>query len=141
VPFPNITAGLALADGLQAGRVEFLPYRWNNYHWTEPLLSTIRGFNHRKKASEGQQGRSSFGIRARTPRPRHENCKPVRGPQSIAVNPWEQSNTTILAGDIGGTKTIIAHYERSQGNLREVRVATFQSKEHSTPRSRLLGAE
>jgi glucokinase len=36
----------------------------------------------------------------------------------------------ILAGDIGGTKTIIAHYEGSQGNLREVRVATFHSKEH-----------
>ena len=36
----------------------------------------------------------------------------------------------ILAGDIGGTKTVIAHYEESGSALRQVRVATFKSKEH-----------
>jgi glucokinase len=36
----------------------------------------------------------------------------------------------ILAGDIGGTKTVIAHYEESGGSLRQLRVATFKSREH-----------
>ena len=36
----------------------------------------------------------------------------------------------ILAGDIGGTKTVIAHYEESGGSLRQLRVATFKSGEH-----------
>src|SRR5271166_2723578 len=36
----------------------------------------------------------------------------------------------ILVGDIGGTKTVIAHYEESAGNLRQLRVATFKSWEH-----------
>jgi len=36
----------------------------------------------------------------------------------------------ILAGDIGGTKTVIAHYEESGGTLRQFRVATFKSREH-----------
>jgi glucokinase len=36
----------------------------------------------------------------------------------------------ILAGDIGGTKTVIAHYEESASTLRQLRVATFKSREH-----------
>src|SRR5262245_39910507 len=36
----------------------------------------------------------------------------------------------ILAGDIGGTKTVIGHYEESQNKLRQVHTATFQSREH-----------
>jgi glucokinase len=36
----------------------------------------------------------------------------------------------ILAGDIGGTKTVIAHYEESGSSLRQLRVATFKSWEH-----------
>jgi glucokinase len=36
----------------------------------------------------------------------------------------------ILAGDIGGTKTMLAHYEESGGVLRQLRHATFQSREH-----------
>jgi len=36
----------------------------------------------------------------------------------------------ILASDIGGTKTVIAHYEESGGSLRQLRVATFKSREH-----------
>ena len=36
----------------------------------------------------------------------------------------------ILAGDIGGTKTVIAHYEESGNTLRQLRVATFKSEEH-----------
>ena len=36
----------------------------------------------------------------------------------------------ILAGDIGGTKTVIAHYEESGGGLRQLRAATFKSREH-----------
>ena len=36
----------------------------------------------------------------------------------------------ILAGDIGGTKTVIAHYEEWGGSLRQLRVATFKSREH-----------
>jgi glucokinase len=36
----------------------------------------------------------------------------------------------ILAGDIGGTKTVIAHYDESGGVLRQLRVATFKSWEY-----------
>jgi glucokinase len=36
----------------------------------------------------------------------------------------------ILAGDIGGTKTVIAHYDESGGSLRQLGVATFKSWEH-----------
>jgi glucokinase len=36
----------------------------------------------------------------------------------------------ILAGDIGGTKTVIAHYDESNGSLRQLRVATFKSKHY-----------
>ena len=35
----------------------------------------------------------------------------------------------ILAGDIGGTKTVIAHYEESGGNLRQLHTATYHSKD------------
>ena len=38
----------------------------------------------------------------------------------------------FLAGDIGGTKTVISHYEESGGSLRQLRVATFRSKEHQS---------
>jgi glucokinase len=38
----------------------------------------------------------------------------------------------ILAGDIGGTKTVISHYEESGGNLHQLRVATFKSREHGS---------
>ena len=38
----------------------------------------------------------------------------------------------ILAGDIGGTKTVIAHYEQSGDTLRQLRAATFKSKEHQS---------
>jgi glucokinase len=38
----------------------------------------------------------------------------------------------ILAGDIGGTKTVIAHYEQSGGSLRQLRAATFKSWEHQS---------
>jgi glucokinase len=36
----------------------------------------------------------------------------------------------ILAGDIGGTHTVIAHYEESGGSLHQLRAATFKSWEH-----------
>jgi glucokinase len=36
----------------------------------------------------------------------------------------------ILAGDIGGTKTVIAHYEESGASLHKLRAATFKSWEH-----------
>ncbi|HLJ96461.1 MAG TPA: glucokinase [Gemmataceae bacterium] len=36
----------------------------------------------------------------------------------------------ILAGDIGGTKTVIAHYDESGGKLRQLRAATFKSKDY-----------
>ena len=36
----------------------------------------------------------------------------------------------ILAGDIGGTKTVIAHYEESGGSLRQVRAATYHSRDY-----------
>ena len=42
----------------------------------------------------------------------------------------EGSHTMILAGDIGGTKTVIAHFEESGSSPRQLRVATFKSKEH-----------
>jgi glucokinase len=38
----------------------------------------------------------------------------------------------ILAGDIGGTKTVIAHYEESGGGLRQLRTATFHSKDYQS---------
>lgn len=38
----------------------------------------------------------------------------------------------LLAGDIGGTKTVIALFEQTGENLREVRGATFPSKEHGS---------
>ena len=38
----------------------------------------------------------------------------------------------ILAGDIGGTKTVVAIFEHTGGGLRLVRDATFKSKEHPT---------
>jgi glucokinase len=39
----------------------------------------------------------------------------------------------ILAGDIGGTKTVIAHYsEESASSLRQMRVATFKSRDHQS---------
>jgi glucokinase len=38
----------------------------------------------------------------------------------------------IMAGDIGGTKTVIAHYDESANSLRQLRVATFRSREHSS---------
>jgi glucokinase len=36
----------------------------------------------------------------------------------------------ILAGDIGGTKTVIGHYEESGAGLCQLRAVTFKSKEH-----------
>jgi glucokinase len=45
------------------------------------------------------------------------------------VNPQED-RAMILAGDIGGTKTVIAHYEESGGTLRKLGAATFHSKDH-----------
>jgi glucokinase len=36
----------------------------------------------------------------------------------------------ILAGDIGGTKTVIGLFDKVGGNLRQVRDATYQSKDH-----------
>src|SRR5215470_18195282 len=36
----------------------------------------------------------------------------------------------ILAGDIGGTKTVIANYEESGGSLRQVRAATYHSRDY-----------
>src|SRR5262249_10341021 len=38
----------------------------------------------------------------------------------------------ILAGDIGGTKTVLALFEEAGGALTKVREATFPSKEHAT---------
>jgi glucokinase len=38
----------------------------------------------------------------------------------------------ILAGDIGGTKTVIAHYDEAEGSLRQLRVATFPSRDHAS---------
>jgi len=38
----------------------------------------------------------------------------------------------ILAGDIGGTKTVVALFEESSGELRQVRDATFKSKDHKS---------
>ncbi|HJZ58958.1 MAG TPA: glucokinase [Gemmataceae bacterium] len=38
----------------------------------------------------------------------------------------------FLVGDTGGTKTVIAHYEESGGNLRQLRVATYKSREHQS---------
>jgi len=36
----------------------------------------------------------------------------------------------ILAGDIGGTKTVIANYEESGRSLRQVRAATYHSRDY-----------
>ena len=36
----------------------------------------------------------------------------------------------LLVGDIGGTKTVIAHYDESDGSPRQIRVATFKSKDY-----------
>ena len=38
----------------------------------------------------------------------------------------------LLAGDIGGTKTVIALFEETRDGLREVREATFPSQEHES---------
>lgn len=38
----------------------------------------------------------------------------------------------ILAGDIGGTKTVLALFEETDGGLRQLRDATFGSTEHSS---------
>ncbi len=38
----------------------------------------------------------------------------------------------ILAGDIGGTKTVLALYEKSGRELRQVREETFPSREHAS---------
>ena len=38
----------------------------------------------------------------------------------------------LLAGDIGGTKTVIALFEETRDGLREVREATFPSQEHGS---------
>ena len=38
----------------------------------------------------------------------------------------------ILAGDIGGTKTVIALFEKTGAGLRQLRDATFPSREHSS---------
>jgi hypothetical protein len=43
-------------------------------------------------------------------------------------------STMILAGDIGGTKTVIANYEESGRNLRQVRAATYHCRGLSVPR-------
>jgi glucokinase len=44
----------------------------------------------------------------------------------------QESYAMILAGDIGGTKTVIAHYEESASTLRQLRVATFKSRDHQS---------
>ena len=36
----------------------------------------------------------------------------------------------ILAGDVGGTKTVIAHYEESGGGLVRLRAATYHSRDY-----------
>lgn len=36
----------------------------------------------------------------------------------------------ILAGDIGGTKTVIACYDQLDGKLRQLHVTTFKSADH-----------
>ena len=38
----------------------------------------------------------------------------------------------ILAGDIGGTKTVIALFDNTAGGLKLVRDATFPSKDHAS---------
>lgn len=38
----------------------------------------------------------------------------------------------ILAGDIGGTKTVIANYEEAGSALRQVRATTFVSRDHAS---------
>ena len=38
----------------------------------------------------------------------------------------------ILAGDIGGTKTVIALFEETAAGLRQLRDATFPSREHGS---------
>jgi glucokinase len=38
----------------------------------------------------------------------------------------------ILAGDIGGTKTVIAHYEESGGRLLRLRAATYHSRDYQS---------
>ena len=38
----------------------------------------------------------------------------------------------ILAGDIGGTKTVLSLYERAEAGLRQVREETFPSQEHDS---------
>ncbi|MHC5544349.1 glucokinase, partial [Singulisphaera rosea] len=38
----------------------------------------------------------------------------------------------LLAGDIGGTKTVLALFEESEGNLTKVREATFPSRAYDT---------
>ena len=40
------------------------------------------------------------------------------------------TRTMILAGDIGGTKTVIANYEESGRSLRQVRAATYHSRDY-----------
>jgi glucokinase len=56
----------------------------------------------------------------------------------LCLGPLE-SHTMILAGDIGGTKTVIAHYEESGGRLRQLRVATFKIREHRSLEDILAG--
>jgi glucokinase len=38
----------------------------------------------------------------------------------------------IIAGDIGGTKTVIAHYEESGGGPRQLRAATYHSRDYQS---------
>jgi glucokinase len=42
----------------------------------------------------------------------------------------EEIDTMILAGDIGGTKTVIAQYDASDGTLRQLRTAHFKSRDY-----------
>src|ERR1700694_3669164 len=44
----------------------------------------------------------------------------------------------ILAGDVGGTKTVIALFEEAKEGLHQVREAVFQSKEHGSLEEILL---
>ena len=47
----------------------------------------------------------------------------------------------ILAGDIGGTKTVIANYEESGGSLRQVRAATYHSRDYRSLEARMASRD
>src|SRR5262249_35818801 len=66
---------------------------------------------------------------ARGSKARHRNCHTDGRFLHLRSYSWE-TRSMILAGDIGGTKTVLAHFEESGGGLRRLHSATYHSGDY-----------